>query len=76
MKAAVGWQYNPTMCRCLQCDDEADVAAMWHDVWEESATSGGAGLRLHVKEITQARKKQVFVTDPLQRRVVWTALAV
>ncbi|GAB4815511.1 hypothetical protein N2152v2_002557 [Parachlorella kessleri] len=36
-----------------QCDDDADVAAMWHDVWEESATSGGAGLRLHVKEIAQ-----------------------
>jgi hypothetical protein len=43
------------ICCWVQCDDDADVAAMWHEVWEESATSAGAGLRLHVKEITQAR---------------------
>lgn len=36
-----------------QCDGSADVASMWQEVWEECATSAGAGLRVHVQEIAQ-----------------------
>lgn len=35
----------------VQFDDEADVAAVWHEVWEESTASSGAGLRLHMGEV-------------------------
>lgn len=38
-----------------QFDDEADVAAVWREVWEESTASSGAGLRLHMGEVLQVR---------------------
>lgn len=41
----------------LQCDDDTSVAAMWGEVWEESTTSAGGGLRLHIKEIAQVREQ-------------------
>ena len=49
-------------CSCVfppplpQFDDDADVAAMWREVWEESTASGGAGLRLHMAEVVQVRR--------------------
>ena len=37
----------------LQFDAEAEVAAMWREVWEECTSSAGAGLRLHMGEVVQ-----------------------
>jgi hypothetical protein len=42
----------------LQFDEEADVAAMWQEVWEESTASAGAGLRLHMGEVVEVRYRQ------------------
>lgn len=50
-----------------QFDDEADVAAVWREVWEESTASSGAGLRLHMAEVVQVRLFEV--NQPL----VWLA---
>ncbi|PSC71704.1 proteasome-associated ECM29-like protein [Micractinium conductrix] len=36
-----------------QFDEDADVAAMWHEVWEECTASAGAGLRLHITKVLQ-----------------------
>lgn len=47
-----------------QCDADADVASMWQDVWEESAASAGAGLRLHVREIVQVSYSTPPPTHP------------
>ncbi|EFN52702.1 hypothetical protein CHLNCDRAFT_138705 [Chlorella variabilis] len=43
-----------------QFDEEADVAAVWREVWEESTASAGAGLRLHMTEVVK------LVTSGLQ----------
>lgn len=32
-------------------DEEADVAALWAEVWEDSGSSGPAALRLYVTDI-------------------------
>lgn len=36
-----------------QFDEDADVAAMWREVWEEATASSGSGLRLHMGEVVK-----------------------
>lgn len=43
-----------------QFDEEADVAAVWREVWEESTASAGAGLRLHMTEVVKVRRQYVL----------------
>jgi hypothetical protein len=37
----------------MQSDDDVTAASMWQQVWEESTTSSGSGLRLHVRAIVE-----------------------
>lgn len=46
---------TPWPCCRLQLDEDADVAAVWQEVWEEATSSSGAGLRLHMPEVVQVR---------------------
>jgi hypothetical protein len=43
-------------CLLLQFDEDADVAAVWREVWEESTASAGAGLRLHMTEVVKVSR--------------------
>lgn len=34
-----------------RADEDADVAALWGEVWDEGTTSGGAALRLYMSDL-------------------------